>query len=46
MDMTFLLSYGIGLATLGRLGDRLNLRFFTGFGMFGTSIVLMTLGAI
>lgn len=46
MDFTFLLSYAVGLATLGHLGDKMNLKYFTFCGMCVAALMLATIGII
>ncbi|KAL4498797.1 hypothetical protein ABPG73_003594 [Tetrahymena malaccensis] len=46
MDFAFLMSYSIGLATLGHYGDRMNLKYFTTVGMFCAVICLLIVGIL
>lgn len=46
MDFTFLISYAIGLATLGHLGDRIDLRFFVFAGMIVTASMYALIGVL
>lgn len=46
MDFAFLMSYAIGLATLGHYGDRMNLKYFTSMGMLAAVVCLMTVGIL
>jgi OPA family glycerol-3-phosphate transporter-like MFS transporter 1/2 len=43
-DTTFLTAYAIGLFITGPLGDRLNLRWFLGFGMLGAGLFCFGFG--
>ena len=44
IDFSFLLSYAVGIVISGFLGDRLNIRYFYSFGLFGTSICYTLIG--
>jgi len=46
MDFAFLMSYATGLATIGHLGDKVDLRIFTTCGMFTTASALITIGLL
>jgi len=46
MDFAFLMSYATGLATIGHLGDKVDLRVFTTCGMFTTASALITIGLL
>ena len=44
LDSIFLTSYAIGLVCNGRLGDKINLRYFITFGLSISGIILMLYG--
>jgi len=44
IDFSFLLSYAVGIVISGFLGDRLNIRYFYSFGLFGTSVCYTLIG--
>ncbi|EAR90476.2 MFS transporter (macronuclear) [Tetrahymena thermophila SB210] len=46
MDFAFLMSYSIGLATLGHYGDRMDLKYFTTIGMLCAVVCLMVVGIL
>ena len=46
IDFSFLLAYSIGIVVSGYLGDRLNIRYFYSFGLFGTFCCYTGIGLI
>lgn len=46
IDFSFLLAYSFGIIFAGYLGDKLNIRYFYVFGLFGTCCCYTVIGLI